>query len=344
MEQRLEHLVGKLVAGATALDQFFSYCSTMREGRRYLPYAKQLIQRYELTPNQAVYLRKTAERARRARTLVAYLEERFGTVGRVSNQRFRSPSALYRYMTGESAKGVTARPEVLFVEFNIPGWYESEHGVGKEGRRINGYAPSGIDSPVNDAPRTVMRVLRAGNPIIWQGLYYALHPREENPDSYAKSRKHEQRHLFDDILPAGRDVLAETTAYLFTGVSQGKRQDRERILAQRTERQERVTRLKELDGPKVIIESDQRLIAESDRELNLIEQVWGTISTMGVEGFGGRDLQMHTYVLSTTRPERVSRRLRQIEEWRALHPWKPRGIDRFFERIKALKGDPATSP
>lgn len=319
---QLEHLVGKMVIGARVLGTFLTYCGITDDGESYLSLAEQLAKTHHLTPNQTEYLMQTAVRARRARTLVAYLERRFGIVGG-STRKFRASSALYQYLTGESAKGVKATSETIMVEFTIPGWYEIDHEGNGEKGQLNGYAPSGVGSALNFATPTVMQTLGVGGEVNWRGLYYVMHPQRENPENYFSTRRHEQRHIFDGILPLGREnVFPETTAYLFTEKSRGGRQDMDRAMERHATRQEQLKRLEELNAPEPIIRKGQKSIAKSDREIKAIEDTWTALRGMSGEGFGEGDIQMLSYVISTMRPTNVPRRLRQIAEWRALHPSK----------------------
>tara|TARA_Y100000310_G_C20697217_1_gene826537 strand:- start:1326 stop:2444 length:1119 start_codon:yes stop_codon:yes gene_type:complete len=118
-----EHLLGKMVEGARALYDFFEVIRDNRDAS-VREVAEQLKLTYNLTDNQGRYLDNVADRTSKAKSIVQYLERRFGIN---SDGIFQDPQGLHEVLFNKyTPKRLEARSYNFGVGFTQGVWRRNE--------------------------------------------------------------------------------------------------------------------------------------------------------------------------------------------------------------------------
>ena len=303
-EAKREYLLGKMLEGARALYDFFE---TLRNEKDTNPkeLASRINTKYNLTKNQAAYLDNVAERTTKAKTIVQYLEKRFGVK---KDGTFKDPKGLYSLLFREKPiQRIEARTYNLGIGFTYGSW-------NYKGFRGFKHNCEGIDyHPLYDDIQSTISRLETGIGSGCKHLTFRMpvdsklkkFAEEENRHSDRNLSEeertlrlifgrvstpekikqelvnHELRHVIDSIIGNDLEFFTETPAHLYAESTEdrvfwGLKRDFDNAGSTLKNRikniRKRTEKLKESNAPDVIISTNEKRLMAAQRELEDIEQ------------------------------------------------------------------------
>ncbi len=352
-EQQRDYLLKKMYQGAEALYDFFE---TLRERRdvNVRDVAARVKTEYGLTDNQQRYLDKVVVRAVKARTIVQYLEKRFGLN---ENGTFKDSKGLSSLLFGAKAPETA---EVRSYGFGIG--VTNNHWDDDETYGLRHPCENPREDPLKvDANSTISRLAR-GNSSGCQGLVFcipldsglqkiidgeegkltdsfkAVRNRIEGVPTVEKVKKetvdHELRHVIDAIMGTEYNFFGETACYLFDGSGpvHGLELDfdseigRKENLAQSS--RDRLEYLTRNDSPKMLRDMARGAIEKYTRKVEELKKykrehfvLFTSLSSPKFstsEGYSrSKDEGVTSYLFSTIPKEKLFRRLMSFAiRWR----------------------------
>ncbi|MFH1710693.1 MAG: hypothetical protein ABH840_00090 [Nanoarchaeota archaeon] len=291
--QKREYLLKKMFDGARALYDFFE---NLKEDRDANPreLAEIMDVRYRLTKNQQAYLSGVVERAEKAKSVVYYLERRFGLN---EDGTFKDPHGMYSLLFGEKApKILEARTYNFGIGFTKGYWNHDYRGVktlmrdlefplgdslrttiSRLGRGISSGCESltfrmPVDSKIEKFAKDDLAAFKNLNPDekVLRAIFKGLPCKEKIKNEIVN---HELRHIIDSIIGNEFGFFTETPAYLYCGeeISRGLNRDFNNAFSQAKIRIENwnkeLERILALNAPNVIIESNNKNLAKAQRRL-----------------------------------------------------------------------------
>ncbi|MDD5741586.1 MAG: hypothetical protein PHH54_06400 [Candidatus Nanoarchaeia archaeon] len=236
MATKQEYLANRMIDGARALSELFNWLKTNRA-----PLTDNLVEEItkscEITKNQANYLHKTVERAKRAQGIIKYLENRFGVN---ENLDFQDSEGLYRLLFRNKScpKKIQAKSHNIGIGLTRQNW-RYKNSVGRAGI---GFWYDQLNSPLD---KTIQRleaekmtnvgdlcftlpskdyfvkaVEKRRSELNEQGkillAIFGPSVEQEAERWYGETEKHELRHVIDEILPSHGKRYIETQADLIS--------------------------------------------------------------------------------------------------------------------------------
>ena len=217
-QSKRDYLVGRLIAGAKALNEFFDVVSN--PGQNPIRVARELSQKYELTQNQVRNLEGIASRTKEAQDLVNSAIKEYGLT---KEGNFRHGHALYRRVFGlipPRGEYFSATPHSFAIGFCLPkrcfpdnttddGKLVVTLGEVVGGHFISKSIPEHRLSPPRF--RSTLNLMLISYTMNYEDVFFS-YLYGFNKDRH--THKHELRHIIDNII-SFHTPLSESAAYLF---------------------------------------------------------------------------------------------------------------------------------
>jgi len=333
INEKKQELVGKLVDGATALNEFFD--TILVEGySNPMKLARKLGDQYDLNSNQRRRFNHIARKMRKVRKITKYLQKKYGAnrIGAVQGKANRE--RLYRELNREEYEGEDFSANIgdFSIMFDLPdNHFDTEnHQLAKAGSYCL------YDERLDEA----VRCINQGRdlPEEMMGLVYKVsqgldeQARSRSPEENllllftegeidpSMARVHEMKHVIDNITAEDNGYVKELSAHLYSECIPKKsfferaaRLDALPRLERAEKRKKRFEEAETMPGKRVFVKYEQ---ARVDQATKIYEDVrdkcYDIVKDIYDLGLGTREL---SFVVSGTDPYKLRHRLELIRDY-----------------------------